>query len=381
MLEGWSVLAALARETKTVRLGTLVTGVTYRNPALLAKTATTLDVISGGRAIFGLGAAWFEAEHDAFGFDFPADPRAHGPPRRGADDREGHVRRTSGRRSTAATTRSQDVINVPRAVQPGGPKILVGGGGEQRTLKIAAKHADMTHWFPLGRETLQHKKDVLAPALRGHRSRPVDDRAHDGDARGRDPERRRAGRPARQDPRGAASVRHRGRHPGMRRRPPAVPRRRVHGLHVQQPAVRDAGPHRGRRRAPEAPRRCRRPREAVPLPGRARRRRRRQGAGRGRPPGGVDRLRRHGLSRPRRAAVRARAAADDGRGRHRAAPGRRVRHQQRPAAPGAGRPGHGVARRDQRRARRGRDRRRLERAGVRGAGDPVRPDRHAGSAG
>ena len=71
MLEAWSALAALARETKTVRLSTLVTGVTYRNPALLAKTATTLDVISGGRAIFGIGAAWFEAEHDAFGFDFP----------------------------------------------------------------------------------------------------------------------------------------------------------------------------------------------------------------------------------------------------------------------------------------------------------------------
>src|SRR5512144_1123589 len=63
MLEGWSVLAALARETRTVRLSTLVSGVTYRNPALLAKTATTLDVISGGRAIFGLGAAWYEAEH------------------------------------------------------------------------------------------------------------------------------------------------------------------------------------------------------------------------------------------------------------------------------------------------------------------------------
>ena len=71
MLEAWSVLAALARETRTVRLGTLVTGVTYRNPALLAKTATTLDVISGGRALFGLGAAWYEAEHEAFGFEFP----------------------------------------------------------------------------------------------------------------------------------------------------------------------------------------------------------------------------------------------------------------------------------------------------------------------
>ncbi len=71
MLEGWSTLAALARETKTARLGTLVSGVTYRNPALMAKMATTLDVLSGGRAVFGLGAAWFEAEHLALGFDFP----------------------------------------------------------------------------------------------------------------------------------------------------------------------------------------------------------------------------------------------------------------------------------------------------------------------
>ena len=71
MLEGWSTLAALARETKRVRLGTVVTGVTYRNPALLAKTVTTLDVISGGRAILGIGAAWNEVEHVGYGFDFP----------------------------------------------------------------------------------------------------------------------------------------------------------------------------------------------------------------------------------------------------------------------------------------------------------------------
>src|SRR5690242_10486194 len=71
MLEGWSVLNALARETSRVRLGTLVTGVTYRNPAMLAKMATTLDVISGGRAIFGIGAAWNEAEHIGYGYDFP----------------------------------------------------------------------------------------------------------------------------------------------------------------------------------------------------------------------------------------------------------------------------------------------------------------------
>ncbi len=107
MLEGWSVLAALARETKTVRLGTLVTGVTYRNPALLAKTATTLDVISGGRAIFGIGAAWFEAEHDAFGFEFPADQGADGPTRRGARRSPRACSSTSARRSMAATTRSR----------------------------------------------------------------------------------------------------------------------------------------------------------------------------------------------------------------------------------------------------------------------------------
>jgi len=71
MLEGWSTLAALARETTRPRLGTLVTGVTYRNPAFLAKTATTLDAISGGRAILGIGAAWNDVEHAGYGYDFP----------------------------------------------------------------------------------------------------------------------------------------------------------------------------------------------------------------------------------------------------------------------------------------------------------------------
>src|SRR5919201_3601339 len=71
MLEAYSTLAALAMATSRVRLGTLVTGVTYRNPALLAKTVTTLDTISKGRAILGIGAAWNEDEHRGFGFDFP----------------------------------------------------------------------------------------------------------------------------------------------------------------------------------------------------------------------------------------------------------------------------------------------------------------------
>ena len=160
MLEAWSVLAALARETTRVRLGPLVTGVTYRNPALLAKTATTLDVLSRGRALFGLGAAWFEAEHDAFGFAFP-------PIRERMDrlDEALTIARAMFTEERASFRGRlylvEDVINVPRPIQPGGPRIMVGGGGEQRTLRIAAKHADITHWFPLGMEALAHKTDVL----------------------------------------------------------------------------------------------------------------------------------------------------------------------------------------------------------------------------
>ena len=160
MLEGWSVLAALARETKRVRLGTLVTGVTYRNPALLAKTATTLDVISGGRAILGLGAAWNQQEHAGYGYDFPP------------------VRERMDRLDEALTIiramfaedrpsfegqhyRISEALNVPRPVQARGPRVLVGGGGEQRTLRIAARHADLTHWFPLGLDVLRYKTELL----------------------------------------------------------------------------------------------------------------------------------------------------------------------------------------------------------------------------
>jgi alkanesulfonate monooxygenase SsuD/methylene tetrahydromethanopterin reductase-like flavin-dependent oxidoreductase (luciferase family) len=137
-----------------------VTGVTYRNPAMLAKMATTLDVISGGRAVFGLGAAWFEAEHQGFGFDFP--PIKERMDR--LDEALAIVRAMfAGERSSFEGThyRTDGVLNIPQPVQAGGPPILVGGGGEQRTLRIAAKHADMTHWFPLGLEALNRKTEVL----------------------------------------------------------------------------------------------------------------------------------------------------------------------------------------------------------------------------
>ena len=161
MLEGWSALAALARETKRVQLGTLVTGVTYRNPALLAKQATTLDTISGGRAVLGLGAAWNDVEHAGYGYDFP-------PIRERMDRLEEaltiiRLMFDEERPSFEGTHyRIEEALNVPRPVHPGGPKIIVGGGGEQRTLKIAARFADLTHWFPLGFEVLQRKTEILA---------------------------------------------------------------------------------------------------------------------------------------------------------------------------------------------------------------------------
>jgi F420-dependent oxidoreductase-like protein len=160
MLEAWSVLAALARETSSVRLGTLVTGVTYRNPALLAKVATTLDVISGGRAMLGLGAAWNEEEHIGLGFEFPSI----GERMDRLDEALTIIKAmfTEERPTfTGRHYRVEQVLNVPRPVQPGGPRILVGGGGERRTLRIAARHADLTHWFPLGLDVLRHKNELL----------------------------------------------------------------------------------------------------------------------------------------------------------------------------------------------------------------------------
>jgi F420-dependent oxidoreductase-like protein len=160
MLEAYSILAALSQRTSTVRLGALVTGVTYRNPALLAKTVTTLDTLSNGRAMLGLGAAWNEDEHAGYGFPFP-------PVRERMDrlDEALTICRAmfaEERPSFEGTHyRIDRALNVPRPIQPGGPKIMVGGGGEQRTLRIAAKHADMTHWFPLGLDVLKHKDEVL----------------------------------------------------------------------------------------------------------------------------------------------------------------------------------------------------------------------------
>jgi F420-dependent oxidoreductase-like protein len=160
MLEAYTTLAALATRTSRVKLGTLVTGVTYRNPALLAKEVTTLDVISKGRALLGIGAAWNEDEHVGYGFEFPRIARR-------MDRLEEAVTIaklmfTEERPSFEGKFyRIERALNVPRPIQPGGPKILIGGGGEKRTLRILAKHGDIGHWFGGPLEDLKRKKDVF----------------------------------------------------------------------------------------------------------------------------------------------------------------------------------------------------------------------------
>jgi F420-dependent oxidoreductase-like protein len=159
MLEGYTVLAGIAARTKTIRLGTLVTGVTYRNPAFLAKVATTLDIVSSGRAILGLGAAWNEDEHRGYGYGFPpvgerlsrleeALQICRAMFREEAPTFEGRYYRIEG------------ALNFPRPIQPNGPPIMIGGGGEQRTLKLVAQYADICNIFG-DAAMVRHKMDVL----------------------------------------------------------------------------------------------------------------------------------------------------------------------------------------------------------------------------
>jgi F420-dependent oxidoreductase-like protein len=159
MLEGYATLAAIAARTSRVRLATMVTGVTYRNPALVAKMVTSLDVISGGRAVCGLGAAWFEAEHDGYGFDFP--PIGERLDRLEEAIQICRLMFTEERPTFAGRHyRIERALNSPRPIQPGGPPILIGGSGERRTLRLVAKYADIANWFGLPDE-LRHKTEVL----------------------------------------------------------------------------------------------------------------------------------------------------------------------------------------------------------------------------
>jgi len=122
--------------------------------------ATTLDVISKGRAIFGIGAAWNEAEHIGNGFEFP--PIGQRMDRLDEALTIAKLMFTEERPSFEGKYYMiERALNVPRPIQPGGPKILVGGGGEQRTLRILARHGDIGHWFGGNLEDLKRKKQVF----------------------------------------------------------------------------------------------------------------------------------------------------------------------------------------------------------------------------
>jgi F420-dependent oxidoreductase-like protein len=141
MFEAYTLLGALAARTTTARLGTLVTGVTYRNPALLAKAVTALDVISGGRALLGIGAAWFDLEHEALDVRFP--PTAERFERLEDALRICRAMFTERQATVAGTHHSvTGAWNSPAPLTPGGPPIMVGGQGEKKTFRLAVQYAD-----------------------------------------------------------------------------------------------------------------------------------------------------------------------------------------------------------------------------------------------
>ena len=162
MLEGWTTLGYIAAHTTRARLGLLVGGVHYRRPGLWAKAATTLDVLSGGRAWLGIGAAWNEEESRALGFPFP--PLA---------DRFEMLEETlqvvhgmwQGERGSEGVHegrqyRAARLLNSPQALSRPHPPIMVGGGGERKTLRLVAQYADACNVFG-GPESVHHKFEVI----------------------------------------------------------------------------------------------------------------------------------------------------------------------------------------------------------------------------
>ncbi len=157
--EAWTSTAALARDTKRVRIGQLVTCNGYRNPALLAKMASTVDVLSHGRLNFGIGSGWYEHEYRAYGYDYPDGP-----------ERLRYLREAL-QVILAMWTQEEAVfegkyyqvhgaINQPKGVQKPHIPVLIGGGGEKVTLKLVAQYGDACN-VSGDLETIKHKFDVI----------------------------------------------------------------------------------------------------------------------------------------------------------------------------------------------------------------------------
>ena len=160
MLEGYTGLGYVAARTRSMKLGLLVTGVTYRHPGLLAKTVTTLDVLSQGRGMLGIGAAWYEREHLGLGVPYPSTAERFERLEEALEicaqmwsDDDGpyegkHYRLTS-------------TLCNPRPVSSPRPPVVIGGVGERKTLRLVAKHADATNMFAMEPADLAHKVEVL----------------------------------------------------------------------------------------------------------------------------------------------------------------------------------------------------------------------------
>jgi len=161
MLEGYSALAFAAARTKNIKLGTLVTGVTYRHPGILIKTATTLDVLSGGRAYLGIGAAWNEEEHRGLGIPYP--PVAERFERLEETLQLAHQMWAGDEQPFASKHYRLDrPLNSPQALQRPHPPILIGGSGEKKTLRLVAQYADACNLFAnASPDDLRRKLDIL----------------------------------------------------------------------------------------------------------------------------------------------------------------------------------------------------------------------------
>jgi len=160
VFESWMTLAALSQETSRVRLGHLVACNLLRSPALVAKMAATVDVMSGGRVDFGLGAGWDEGETRAYGFEFPG-------PRERIERLEEAVQIVKTMWTTADATfagRHYEIKGAqcdPKPLQAPHPPVWIGGAGERRTLRVVAEHADWSN-FGGTPEDFAHKSEVLA---------------------------------------------------------------------------------------------------------------------------------------------------------------------------------------------------------------------------
>ena len=160
MLEGWTVLSMLAGITTKIKLGTLVTGIIYRYPSVLAKIAATLDVLSKGRLFMGIGAAWNEQESLAYGISFPSNQERL----LRLEEAIQIIRKMWTEEPSASFNGKYYQINNaycnPKPIQKPSPPILVGGSGERKTLKIVAKYADACNLFG-STETVKKKLDIL----------------------------------------------------------------------------------------------------------------------------------------------------------------------------------------------------------------------------